>query len=118
MDSYTDKSLLEEVARLYYDYQISQQQIADRVGTSRPSISRLRQQAWYEGIVRIDIIDTTQQGSQLEYALKEQFSLKKSIIVPSEKESDQEIKKVWRILMLRPLYHFIFLDWNIDKLFV
>ena len=93
MDSGTDKSLLVEVARLYYDHQMSQQQIANKIGTSRPSISRLLRLARDEGIVRIDIVDPTQRGSHLEQILKEKFQLKKVIIVPSNKESDQQIKK-------------------------
>ncbi|MFC1569260.1 sugar-binding transcriptional regulator [bacterium] len=93
MEPTTDKSLIVEVARLYYDHQMSQQKIADKIGTSRPSISRLLQQARDEGIVRIEIIDPTQQGSHIEQALKEKFQLKKVIIVPSDKESNQETKK-------------------------
>jgi len=92
MEISTDKSLLVEVARLYYDHQMSQQQIAYRLGTSRPSVSRLLQQARDEGIVRIEIIDPTQKGSQLEQSLKERFQLHKVIIVPSLKESDAQIK--------------------------
>lgn len=89
----TDKSLLVEAARLYYDHQMSQQQIADRLGTSRPSVSRLLQQARDEGIVKIEIIDPAQHGSQLEHTVKEMFQLKKVIIVPSYHETDVQIKK-------------------------
>ena len=39
-----------EVARLYYEHQFSQQQIADKIGISRPGVSRLLQQARDTGI--------------------------------------------------------------------
>ena len=93
MDSVPGKSLLVEMARLYYDHQMSQQQIAEKLGTSRPSVSRLLQQARDEGIVRIEIIDPTRQGSKLEKLLKEKYGLKKVIIVPSDHESVIETKK-------------------------
>lgn len=93
MEHPVDQSLLVEVARLYYDHQMSQQQIAERIGTSRPSISRLLQQARDEGIVRIEIIDPTQRGRRIEHAIKEKFGLKKVIIVPSDRDSVDETKR-------------------------
>ena len=66
-------ALLVEVARLYYDHDFSQQQIAEKVGISRPVVSRLLTQAREQGIVRIEIFDPTQEGIELETALQEKY---------------------------------------------
>jgi deoxyribonucleoside regulator len=87
-----DKSLLVEVARLYYEDELNQQEIASKVGTSRPSISRLLQQARNEGIVRIEINDPSQRHHLLEQSVKEKYRLKQVRIVPSEMNSEQKIK--------------------------
>ncbi len=85
MSTYTDEiSLLVEVARLYYRHDFSQQQIAQKLGVSRPGVSRLLQRAREQGIVRIEIRDPSDKGTQLESALKSKFNLKKVIIVPED----------------------------------
>jgi len=86
-------SLIVEVARLYYDYQLSQNQIAQKIGISRPGVSRLLTQAREKGIVRIEIIDPEQNTTQVESQLSEKFDLKKVIIVPNEDLPDSELKK-------------------------
>ena len=92
MNTVADKSLLVEVARLYYEDELNQQEIAARVGTSRPSISRLLQQARDEGIVRIEINDPLQYNRRLEQEVREKYNLKHAVIVPSEINSEQKIK--------------------------
>lgn len=82
-----DISLLLETAKLYYQHDLSQQQIAQKIGISRPGVSRLLQRARDEGIVRIEIIDPFQMGTQLEQDLKEKFNLNKVIIVPADERS-------------------------------
>jgi len=93
MNSINNTSILVEAARLYYDHQMSQQQIAEKLGTSRPGISRLLQQARDQGIVRIEIIDPTRQGSRFEHDLKAKYRLNKVIVVPTDTHSDLTIQK-------------------------
>ncbi len=92
-ESANNISLLVEVARLYYDYQFSQNQIAQKIGISRPGVSRLLAQAREQGIVQIEIIDPEQNTSQLENQLSEKYNLKKVIIVPNEDIPVHELKK-------------------------
>jgi DNA-binding transcriptional regulator LsrR (DeoR family) len=69
------------VARLYYEDDLSQQQIAERLGVSRSTVSRLLQTAREEGIVQIEIRPPTsvsQLGSWLQGALK----LRRAVVVP------------------------------------
>lgn len=87
-----DISVLVEVARLYYEHNLSQQEIARKVGVSRPGISRLLQRARDEGIVRIEIIDPAKRGTQLEASLKLKFSLKEVVIVPNDTSNTNIIK--------------------------
>ena len=82
-----------ETARLYYEHHFSQQQIANKLGISRPGISRLLQKARETGIVKIEIIDPESKGTALEAKLKEKYKLKDVIIVPNENEDGATIKQ-------------------------
>jgi len=85
--------LLVEIAKLYYLHQYSQQKIANKMGISRPGISRALRHAREAGIVRIDIFDPSEHGSILEKRIKEKYQLKKVIVVPNENLNDEQIKK-------------------------
>ena len=86
-------SLMIETARLYYEHNFSQQQIANKLGISRPGISRLLQKAREIGIVKIEIIDSQSKGTALEAKLKKKYKLKDVIIVPNENEESATIKQ-------------------------
>jgi deoxyribonucleoside regulator len=88
----SDRNRLIEVARLYYEHDFSQLQIAKKIGISRPGVSRLLQAARETGIVKIEIIDPDAHGTQLEDSLREKFGLKNVIVVPTDSDSSQ-IKK-------------------------
>ena len=82
-----DRNLLMlEAARLYYEHHLNQSQIAVKLDVSRPSVSRLLQEARDTGIVRIQIIDPTASGTRLEAALREKYGLKHTVVVPSDKD--------------------------------
>ena len=51
----SETRLMIETARLYYEHHFSQQLIANKLGISRPGISRLLQRAREAGIVKIEI---------------------------------------------------------------
>ncbi len=86
-------SSLVDVARLYYEHDYSQQDIARKLGISRPSVSRMLQKARELGIVRIKIYDPEQRGSHQEKALQQIYGLKKVILVPNEDATDLVIKQ-------------------------
>ena len=85
--------ILVEAARLYYEHGLSQQQIAQKLGVSRPGVSRLLQTARDHGIVSIKINDPTGRGTRLEAQLAETFGLKKVVVVPNGGEDYQIIQK-------------------------
>jgi deoxyribonucleoside regulator len=86
-------NMMIETARLYYEHHFSQQQIANKMGVSRPGISRLLQKAREKGIVKIEIIDPESKGTALEAKLKKKYELKDVIIVPNENEDSTTIKQ-------------------------
>ncbi|TIU23952.1 MAG: MarR family transcriptional regulator, partial [Mesorhizobium sp.] len=49
--------MLHTVAKLHYEAEMSQVDIARRLGVSTATISRLLQRARAEGIVRIEVLD-------------------------------------------------------------
>jgi DNA-binding transcriptional regulator LsrR (DeoR family) len=59
-----DWYLLSKVSTLYYIQHQTQQQIAQRLGVSRPTVSRLRQDAQDHGIAQFTV--ATQRGVCLE----------------------------------------------------
>ena len=88
----TDRSLLVlEAARLYYEHNLNQAQIAKKLEVSRPGVSRLLQEARDAGIVKIQIVDPTATGTRLESALREKYALKHVVVVPSD-PSDTVLK--------------------------
>ncbi len=84
---------LVEAAKLYYEHQLSQEEISKKLGVSRPTISRLLQQARETGIVRIEIVDPSEIGTRLEAALIKKFKLKKVTVVPNDTNDTKIIKK-------------------------
>lgn len=76
-----DKRLIFKVVHMYYDENKTQQEIAEKLGISRPSVSRILQKAKEEGIVEIKI---NYDGSfaKLEDTLEKSYGLKEVIITP------------------------------------
>ncbi len=70
------------VARLYYDDGLTQDRIAESLGISRPSVSRILKQARAEGIVEITIRDFDSALAVLSRNLQEAFGLRQVVIVP------------------------------------
>jgi len=83
------RSTLVQVARLYYEENLSQQQIADRLGVSRPLIAQYLQRARDAGIVRIQIIDQDDACAQLGLAIKNKARIKHVTVVPNPHVSQE-----------------------------
>jgi deoxyribonucleoside regulator len=86
-------SRLVDVAKLYYQLDYSQQEIAKKLGISRPTVSRLLVQAVEEGVVRIQICDPAEDVQLLAVQIKEKFHLKHCIVTPIPKYEDDLIKE-------------------------
>ncbi len=85
-------TMLLEAARFYYEHHLTQSQIASKLEVSRPTVSRLLQEARDQGVVRIQILDPGATGTRLEQKLRDQFGLKQVVVVPYDGESSQVLK--------------------------
>ncbi|MCL2563041.1 MAG: sugar-binding transcriptional regulator [Oscillospiraceae bacterium] len=79
--------LLVSVATLYYEHGYNQNQIAQKLGLSRPYISKLIAEARERGIVTIQIHDPAGVETPLERDLRQRFGLRKVIVVPQTPEA-------------------------------
>lgn len=69
------KAALGEVARLYYVRQLTQQQIAHRLGVSRFKVLRLLEQARAEGVIRFEIEEPVPVLDDLSERLEERYGV-------------------------------------------
>lgn len=89
-------NLIMKAAYLYYTRGLSQRTIAEMLGISVPTVSRLLKQARTRGIVQFSIGDTYRSCIELESILCCRFGLKEVIIAPidpKEKCSEEEKKR-------------------------
>jgi DNA-binding transcriptional regulator LsrR (DeoR family) len=70
-----DRDLLVQASRLYYELGETQNAIADRLGVTRPQVSRLLKRARAEGIVEIRIVDRDTAESPAAARLQARFGL-------------------------------------------
>jgi deoxyribonucleoside regulator len=75
--------LLYEIARLYYEDGLTQEEIAQQTGFSRSRIQRLLGSARKGGIVEIRLVCPVSPFTELEERLMEKFALRKAIVVPA-----------------------------------
>jgi len=82
-----------EAAKLYYQSDYSQQDIAERLGVSRPTVSRLLQYAKDRGYVRIEIMDPLEDIDIIAGELKAKYGLETALVCFAPIKSDEEIRK-------------------------
>lgn len=82
-----------EAAKLYYQSDYSQQDIAARLGVSRPTVSRLLQYAKDRGYVRIEIMDPLEDIDIIAGELKSKYDLDTALVCFTPLKSDEEIQK-------------------------
>ena len=77
------RDLLIKVAKLYYAAGRSQEEIAQEVHVSRPTVSRLLKACIASGIVQIRIDDISSFGIELAKKIKDRFGIRHVIVAPS-----------------------------------
>ena len=85
----TRRDLLVEVAKLYYERQLSQLEIARKLGISRSSVSNLLQSCRNQGIVEIRINDSSTHSQRMQRELCARFGLTDAVVVPSDPDPEQ-----------------------------
>jgi DNA-binding transcriptional regulator LsrR (DeoR family) len=83
MLTWEERRQLVKVATLYYMEGWTQEQIAKKIGVSRPIISKLLQKAKDEGIVEFFIKDESAHTVELEQKLVNHYGLKDAVVVPT-----------------------------------
>lgn len=81
--------LMTKVARMYYEQNLRQPEIAERLNLSQATISRLLKRAEREQIVRITVSVPVGAHPDLEEALQERYHLREAIVVDSLAEDDE-----------------------------
>lgn len=83
------KQLMVDVSKMYYNYGMSQKEIAAELGISRGYVCQLMDQARKYGIVEIKINDLSDRDTDLERHVKELFGLEKVKIVDNKRFRDR-----------------------------
>ena len=81
-DGVVDRERLVRVAWHYYRDDMTQAQIAEKFGVSRPTVARLLERARSSGVVTINIETNGIGGMELSNALREKYGLQDVAIVP------------------------------------
>lgn len=111
-----NREVLVRVARMYYEDNLSQQEVAQRLGLSRTNVSRILTSARQQGIVDIRICDPSLRDIALENEIKSAFALADCRVV-GEQRHDATLPQVgsvgaeWLLDELRP-EHRLSLSWG------
>lgn len=91
-----DIDLLLNVCEMYYEQGLTQQEIANVIGVSRVSVSRLLSTARDKGIVRISIVDPRVGLAELSRRLEALYCLKKAVVVAGSHDDDVVKQRIGR----------------------
>ncbi|NLH00305.1 MAG: hypothetical protein GX488_00125 [Clostridiales bacterium] len=87
------KELLIRVAELYYEENLNQNDIAKILNTSRPTVSRLLDEAKDTGVVEIIVHSPILKDAQLAYALRKKLGLRDAVVVSGEYKYEKAIRR-------------------------
>lgn len=93
MLSAEERSELVQVARLYYEDNLTQADIAKKIGVSRPTVSKMLTRAKDEGIVYIEIRAVNEGNADLLKRLKQKFNLQGGLVIDNADNYWQEAAK-------------------------
>lgn len=91
MNTINHRRLLVKTAQLYYEQELTQSEISQRLGLSRQKVQRLLQEARQQGIVRINIRPVMGVYGELEQGLERRFGLDEAIVVETTAYEDQSV---------------------------
>ena len=99
-----DRALIVKVARMYYEQNMSQDQIARSLITSRSNISRILSVAKKRGIVEIKINESTKRETDIEEMLIARFGLRAALVAKVPR-STSDYKAVGQLAVQSFLNH-------------
>jgi deoxyribonucleoside regulator len=78
--------LILKVLQLYYEHDLTQAEVAQRMGFSRPKISKLIAEGRARGLAKIEIAEPMGNFASLEIALEDRYGLSEALVVSSAEE--------------------------------
>src|ERR1035438_4696694 len=84
--------LMSKVARMYFEQDLRQTEIMERLSMSQSTISRILKRAEKAGIVRITVSVPSGANPELEEALQEEYGLRDAIVVDSMDDDEQIVR--------------------------
>ena len=107
-NTYDRNRLLFKISSMYYLQSLNQQEIANKLGISRPMVSRLLKQAREANIVQIKVLPSVGDYVDLEDKLEKKYHLDEAIIIDpdfpeSQKLTSQQIGIVASEYLLRTI---------------
>jgi DNA-binding transcriptional regulator LsrR (DeoR family) len=94
METINELRLMTKAARLYFENDMRQSEIADRLGISQATVSRLINSARKEGIIRISVNIPKGVNTELEEQLIQKFGLKEAIVADCTNESEDDNQRI------------------------
>lgn len=85
--------LIARIARMYYEWDMRQSEIAAQLGISQATVSRLLDRAKKEGVIRITINVPKGVYTELEEGLIKKFGLRDAIVVDSLDDEEMLIQR-------------------------
>jgi DNA-binding transcriptional regulator LsrR (DeoR family) len=82
--------LMTKAARLYFERDMRQNEIAGRLGISQATVSRLIKSAKQEGVIRITVNIPNGVNTDMEEGLIQKYGLKEAIVVDCSNDDDNE----------------------------
>jgi len=86
LDDDAGSGLIGQVARLFFDRQLTKVEIAGRLGISRFRVARLIDEAVAEGVVRIEFRDAPAQDRSLGRAIQARFGIAGCIVAQADRD--------------------------------
>lgn len=84
----TEDHVILKVCRLYYEHDLTQAQVAARMGFSRPKVSKMLAEGRDRGLVKIEIAEPAGDFAPLEIALEDRYGLEEAIVVPTSEDRE------------------------------
>ena len=78
--------LILKVLHLYYEHDLTQAEVAARMGFSRPKVSKLLAEGRDRGLVKIEIAEPAGDFSPLEIALENRYGLEEVLVAPTSED--------------------------------
>lgn len=85
--------IIARVARMYYEWEMRQADIARQLGLSQATVSRLLQRSKQEGIIRITVNIPQGVYTELEETLVKKYNLRDAIVVDTLEDDEQSIQR-------------------------